>query len=96
MARMGHAVCGRKQRCQARGRVVEIGAGTGLNIGHYAGAADEVILTEPVPAMYRRARHRAEGQDAMTSSRVASDSPCGGNPAATRVLTATGVSPSSS
>ena len=46
---------------RARGRVVEIGAGTGLNIEHYTGAADEIILTEPVPAMLRRARRRATG-----------------------------------
>jgi ubiquinone/menaquinone biosynthesis C-methylase UbiE len=50
---------------QARGRVVEIGAGTGLNVEHYSREADEVILTEPVPAMYRRACRRAADQGAM-------------------------------
>lgn len=50
---------------QARGRVVEIGAGTGLNIPHYSSAADEVILTEPVPAMFRRVRGRAAGHAPM-------------------------------
>jgi len=50
---------------QARGRVVEIGAGTGLNVPHYTPAAKEVILTEPVPAMFRRVRRRAEGHAPM-------------------------------
>jgi ubiquinone/menaquinone biosynthesis C-methylase UbiE len=50
---------------QARGRVVEIGAGTGLNIPHYPPAAEEVILTEPVPAMFRRVRARAAGHAPM-------------------------------
>lgn len=50
---------------RARGRVVEIGAGTGLNVEHYSADAKEVILTEPVSAMYRRARRRAAAHDAM-------------------------------
>jgi ubiquinone/menaquinone biosynthesis C-methylase UbiE len=58
---------------QARGRVVEIGAGTGLNVEHYSREADEVILTEPVPAMYRRARRRAAGQTAMRVVRASAD-----------------------
>ena len=32
---------------EARGRVVEIGAGTGLNVEHYPCTVDELILTEP-------------------------------------------------
>jgi ubiquinone/menaquinone biosynthesis C-methylase UbiE len=44
----------------ARGRVVELGAGTGLNVRHYP-AVDELILTEPEPAMVRRLRRRAAG-----------------------------------
>lgn len=58
---------------QARGRVVEIGAGTGLNVQHYSPEADEVILTEPVPAMHRRASRRAAGQDAMRVVRASAD-----------------------
>ena len=38
----------------ARGRVVEIGAGTGLNIAHYPDGIVELVLTEPEPAMRRR------------------------------------------
>jgi ubiquinone/menaquinone biosynthesis C-methylase UbiE len=38
----------------ARGRIVEIGAGTGLNVGHYPHDVDELVLTEPDAAMRRR------------------------------------------
>jgi ubiquinone/menaquinone biosynthesis C-methylase UbiE len=48
---------------QARGRVLEIGAGTGLNVGHYPQAAKEVVLTEPAPAMAARLRDRARGHE---------------------------------
>ena len=39
---------------QARGRTVEIGAGTGLNLPHYPGDVAELILAEPDPAMRSR------------------------------------------
>lgn len=35
----------------ARGRVLEIGAGTGLNVSLYPGGLDEVVFSEPEPAM---------------------------------------------
>lgn len=38
----------------ARGFVVEIGAGTGLNLRWYPSAVTEVLLTEPDPHMFRR------------------------------------------
>jgi SAM-dependent methyltransferase len=41
-----------------RGRTVELGAGTGLNVRHYPRGAD-VILTEPDPAMVKRLARRA-------------------------------------
>jgi ubiquinone/menaquinone biosynthesis C-methylase UbiE len=43
----------------ARGRVLEIGAGTGFNAAHYGPEVDELVLTEPSPAMLRRAARRA-------------------------------------
>jgi ubiquinone/menaquinone biosynthesis C-methylase UbiE len=42
----------------ARGRVVEIGAGTGLNLAHYPDTIEELILTEPGQSMAGRLRAR--------------------------------------
>lgn len=44
----------------ARGRVLEVGAGTGLNLHLYGDGVDEVIAIEPDPHMRRRAVPRAE------------------------------------
>lgn len=43
---------------QARGRVLEIGAGTGLNVRHYPSGVDELVLSEPDEAMARRLENR--------------------------------------
>lgn len=42
----------------ARGRVVEIGAGTGLNFAHYPDGIAELVLTEPEPGMRDRLARR--------------------------------------
>ena len=44
----------------AYGRVVEIGAGTGLNVPHYPADIAELNLTEPEPGMRRRIARRLE------------------------------------
>lgn len=44
----------------ARGHVLEIGAGTGLNVRHYP-QVDALVLTEPDPQMARRLRSRVVG-----------------------------------
>ena len=44
----------------ARGRVVEIGAGTGLNIARYPDGIAELLLIEPEPAMRRRLARRLQ------------------------------------
>ncbi|WP_101951050.1 class I SAM-dependent methyltransferase [Mycobacterium sp. 3519A] len=44
----------------ASGLVVEIGAGTGLNVAHYPDAVDELILTEPEPGMQRKLTRRLQ------------------------------------
>lgn len=41
---------------EARGRVLEIGAGTGLNLRHYPDDLDDLVLTEPDPGMAARLR----------------------------------------
>ena len=45
---------------QAYGRVVEIGAGTGLNVAHYSDAVDELVVTEPEAGMRRKLARRLE------------------------------------
>jgi SAM-dependent methyltransferase len=42
----------------AHGRVVELGAGTGLNLRHYPEGVDELLLVEPDAAMRRRLGQR--------------------------------------
>jgi SAM-dependent methyltransferase len=44
---------------EARGRVVEIGAGTGLNLRHYPAGIDELVLAEPDADMRRRLERRS-------------------------------------
>jgi len=43
----------------ARGRVLEIGCGTGASFPYYGAAVTEVVATEPDPYMLERARKRA-------------------------------------
>jgi len=46
----------------ASGRVLEIGAGTGLNLVRYPAGAAELVLTEPEPAMARKLQKKLRGQ----------------------------------
>jgi ubiquinone/menaquinone biosynthesis C-methylase UbiE len=61
---MGELVGMRSRRrelvADARGRVVEIGAGTGLNVRHYPDDVDELVLTEPEPGMRRKLARRLD------------------------------------
>jgi len=52
---------------QARGRVLELGAGTGLNVAHYPDELDELVLLEPDAAMRQRlaSRLRRVGRHAV-------------------------------
>ena len=52
----------------ARGRVLEIGAGTGLNVRHYPSGLDELILTEPDASMTRRLERRANGRASVVAA----------------------------
>ncbi|MFC7496296.1 MULTISPECIES: class I SAM-dependent methyltransferase [unclassified Nocardioides] len=61
MARRRAALLGR-----VHGDVLEIGAGTGLNVEHYPSTATSVVLTEPVAAMAARLRRRTAARDGMS------------------------------
>ena len=63
----------RKQTAgKARGRVLEIGAGTGFNFNFYGEQTERVVATEPDPFMLRRARSRAEAADVEVEVQQAS------------------------
>src|SRR4051812_13960713 len=47
----------------ARGRTLEIGSGTGLNLAHYTDAVDELLLLEPDAAMRTRLEKRMRRSD---------------------------------
>jgi SAM-dependent methyltransferase len=42
----------------ARGRTLELGAGTGLNLRHYTDAVTELVVTEPDPFMAAKLRQK--------------------------------------
>jgi ubiquinone/menaquinone biosynthesis C-methylase UbiE len=46
----------------ATGSVLELGAGTGMNLLHYDGNVDSLVVTEPEPAMLRRLQRKAREQ----------------------------------
>lgn len=48
---------------ETRGRVLEIGAGTGLNVAHYPPDVDDLLLAEPEPGMRRKLARRVAGLD---------------------------------
>ena len=54
----------------ASGRVLELGAGTGHNLGYYTDAVTELILAEPDPHMAKLLRERLEREG--TAARQAS------------------------
>jgi SAM-dependent methyltransferase len=59
----------RKLLASAGGRVLEVGAGTGFNLPHYRDGVEELVLTDELDGMLRRARRRAErvGRDATAT-----------------------------
>jgi SAM-dependent methyltransferase len=44
----------------ARGSVLELGAGTGLNLDHYPDGLDRLVMAEPEPNMVKRLEQRRE------------------------------------
>lgn len=62
---------------QASGRVLEVGAGTGTNLAHYASAVISLTVTEPDVSMIKRLerRARAEAPDTAVLRAPAEDLP---------------------
>lgn len=56
--RLGMQAARRRLLGVARGRVLEIGAGTGLNLRHFPDTIDELVLAEPSAPMARRLEAR--------------------------------------
>jgi ubiquinone/menaquinone biosynthesis C-methylase UbiE len=48
--------------CTAYGHVVELGAGTGLNVAHYSDDVTDLVLSEPEPGMRGRLSRRVRRQ----------------------------------
>ena len=56
--REGLAARRRELLADARGRVLEVGAGTGINLEHYGEGIEELVLVEPERAMVRKLEQR--------------------------------------
>ncbi|CAB4865370.1 MAG: methyltransferase domain-containing protein [Actinobacteria bacterium] len=48
----------RELLAQANGRVLELGAGTGINVPYYTDAAESIVMTEPDSNMLKRLRRK--------------------------------------
>jgi ubiquinone/menaquinone biosynthesis C-methylase UbiE len=60
---------------EARGRTLELGAGTGHNLAHYPDSVEELVLTEPDPHMARRLRRRLAAAPPEEISAVVVEAP---------------------
>ena len=67
--RRGAAGHRRKLLAGLRGRVIEVGAGSGANFRHYPASVAEVLAVEPEPYLRERAQHAAK--DATVTVSVA-------------------------
>ena len=67
----------RELLAQARGRVVELGAGTGVNLEHYPESIESLTLVEPDPHMTARLRPKlaASGREARIVEAPAEELP---------------------
>src|SRR3954451_8555273 len=50
----------RETLSNAKGRTIDLGAGTGANLGLFPGSVTELVLAEPDPHMLRKLRSKAE------------------------------------
>ncbi len=60
--RSGQAETRRELLSGARGRTLEIGAGSGFNLPHYTAAVTELVVSEPSPHMREHLRERLESE----------------------------------
>jgi SAM-dependent methyltransferase len=65
---------------EARGRTLELGAGTGLNLHHYTDAVTELVLTEPDRFMARRLRERIAAEPPRPDAVEVVEAPAEGLP----------------
>lgn len=70
----------------ARGRTLEIGAGTGANVGHLPSTVTELILTEPTSAMRERLERRVRAARGATGSESTAVGSGGHLPDTVRIL----------
>src|SRR3954464_2828081 len=52
----------RELLAEARGRCLEVGAGTGLNLDHWPDSVEELVLSEPDPHMTSQLRKKTDTQ----------------------------------
>jgi len=62
----------------ARGRVIEVGAGTGVNVDLYGDAIEDLTLVEPDPHMAAQLRKRLEEGEGAHGATAAQDAPDAG------------------
>jgi ubiquinone/menaquinone biosynthesis C-methylase UbiE len=73
--RAGQSEHRREALAGTHGRVLELGAGNGLNFAHYPAAVDEVVAVEPEPYLRERAREAAAEAPVKVTVVDATDDP---------------------
>ena len=101
-ARVFHRICGRDRGrgerelrrellAGARGRVVEVGAGNGINFEHYPETVDRLIAVEPEPYLRGRAEQAAAGAPVPVEVRSGVAASLGLEPSSVDALVVSGV-----
>lgn len=101
-ARVFHRICGRDRGrgerelrrellAGARGRVVEVGAGNGINFEHYPETVDRLIAVEPEPYLRGQAEQAAAGAPVPVEVRSGVAASLGLEPSSVDALVVSGV-----